>query len=141
MQENKALNHADSNPEETTYQENKMIVKSPGKISLSNLGKTELPIDGLPPSIQKYINSVCEIYHCPSEFVTVSVLATASTAVGKKIKINEGKYQNSIVLWFVLVARSGSNKSYPMKLVTRPLRKIDAELYNVYSEMHDKWTK
>ena len=141
MQENKVLNQTDSNPEDTICQENKMTVKSPGKISLSNLRKTELPIDGLPPSIQRYINSVCEIYHCPREFVTASVLATVSTAVGKKIKINEGKYQNSIVLWFVLVARSGSNKSYPMKLVTRPLRKIDAELYKVYSEMHDKWTK
>ena len=124
-----------------TEDDGKITVKTNGKFSLSKQSKLELPIDGLPQSIQKYINSVCEIYHCPREFVTASVLATASTAVGRKIKINEGKYQNSIVLWFVLVARSGSNKSYPMKLVTRPLRKIDAELYKDYSEMHDKWIK
>ena len=44
-----------------------------------------------------------------------------------------------LVLWFVLVARSGSNKSYPMKLVANPLRKIDAELYATYKEEHDAW--
>lgn len=117
----------------------KITVKSSGKFSLNKHGKFELPIDGLPPSIREYIESVCDIYHCPREFVTAAVLATASTAVGKKIKINEGKYKNSIVLWFVLVARSGSNKSYPMKLVTSPLRKIDAELYEVYETKYEEW--
>lgn len=115
----------------------KIIIKKTGPVSLNS--GPELPIDGLPASIQRYINAVCDIYHCPREFVTSTVLSTASTAVGKKIKINEGKYKNSLVLWFVLVARSGSNKSYPMKLVTRPLRKIDEELYAAYRKKHDAW--
>ena len=115
----------------------KITIKPVGKVSLSQA--MELPTDGLPASVQHYINAVCDIYHCPREFVTTAVLATAATAVGKKIKINEGKYKNSLVLWFVLVARSGSNKSYPMKLVTQPLRKIDEELYAVYKKKHDEW--
>lgn len=41
MQENKTLNQADSNPEDTIYQGNKMTVKFPGKISMNNLGKVE----------------------------------------------------------------------------------------------------
>ena len=117
--------------------ENQIIIKKAEPVSLNS--GIELPIDGLPASIQRYINAVCDIYHCPREFVTAAVLSTASTAVGKKIKINEGKYKNSLVLWFVLVARSGSNKSYPMKLVTKPLRKIDEELYAEYKKEHDKW--
>ena len=115
----------------------KIIIKQSGNISFNS--SEELPIDGLPASIQQYINAVCDIYHCPREFVTAAVLSTASTAVGKKIKINEGKYKNSLVEWFVLVARSGSNKSYPMKLVTAPLRKIDEELYAEYKKVHDEW--
>lgn len=115
----------------------KIIIKQSGNISFNS--SEELPIDGLPASIQQYINAVCDIYHCPREFVTAAVLSTASTAVGKKIKINEGKYKNSLVEWFVLVARSGSNKSYPMKLVTAPLRKIDEELYAEYKQVHDEW--
>lgn len=108
-----------------------------GRLSLSR--DAELPIDGLPQSIREYINAVCNIYHCPQEFVTVAVWATAATAVGRKIRINEGKYQNSLVLWFVLVARSGSNKSYPIKLATRPLREIDAELYQLYKMEYTVW--
>lgn len=112
--------------------EQKTTIKLDGKVSL-NAG-VELPIDGLPESIRSYIEAVCEVYHCPQEFVTVAVLATAATAVGKKIKIVEGKYKNNLVLWFVLVARSGSNKSYPMKLVTAPLRELDFKLYQEYRE-------
>lgn len=117
--------------------EDKKTIRANGRMSLS--GNAELPIDGLPESVRGYIEAVCDIYHCPREFVTAAVLATASTAVGKKIKINEGKYKNSLVLWFVLVARSGSNKSYPMKLVTTPLRKIDEELYAEYNVLYEAW--
>lgn len=116
----------------------KITIKWNGAVSL-NKQTPELPIDGLPTSVQNYINMVCDIYHCPREFVTSAVIATAATAVGKKVKIDEGKYKNSLVLWFVLVARSGSNKSYPMKLVADPLRTIDAELYAAYKEEHDEW--
>lgn len=115
----------------------KITIKLSRRTSLSE--RPELPIDGLPASVREYIETVCDIYHCPREFVTTAVLATAATAVGKKIKVNEGKYMNSLVLWFVSVARSGSNKSYPMKLVTEPLRKIDGELYASYKKQHDEW--
>ena len=115
----------------------KTTIKLSGKTSLSE--KPELPIDGLPASVREYIETVCDIYRCPREFVITAVLATTATAIGKKIKVNEGKYRNSLVLWFVSVARSGSNKSYPMKLVTQPLRKIDEELYASYKKQHDEW--
>jgi len=117
--------------------ERKKEIKTSSKISLD--ARPELPINGLPASVRDYIETVCSIYHCPREFVTTAVLATASTAIGKKVKVNEGKYRNSLVLWFVSVARSGSNKSYPMKLVTQPLRAIDEELYKEYKREHDEW--
>ena len=116
----------------------KITIKPKGSLSL-NKQRPELPIDGLPASIQNYINAVCNIYHCPREFVTTAVLATASTAIGKKVVVNEGIYKNPLVLWFVSVARSGSNKSYPMKLVTQPLRRIDEELYAEYKREYDDW--
>ncbi len=116
----------------------KITIKPKGLLSL-NKQRPELPIDGLPASIQNYINAVCNIYHCPREFVTTAVLATASTAIGKKVVVNEGIYKNPLVLWFVSVARSGSNKSYPMKLVTQPLRRIDEELYAEYKREYDDW--
>lgn len=108
------------------------ILKVNRPISLNS--SVELPIDGLPDSIRQYIEAVYNVYHCPREFITVSVLATAATAVGKRIRIVDDKYENNLVLWFVSVARSGSNKTYPMRLVTAPLRDIDKELYKEYRE-------
>lgn len=119
--------------------EDKKTIRATGRMSLS--GNAELPIDGLPESVRGYIEAVCDIYHCPREFVTAAVLATASTAVGKKIIVNEGKYKNNVVLWFVLVARSGSNKSYPIKLVTEPIRDIDKALYIAFRKKYDEWNK
>ena len=69
--------------------EDKITIKCDGTVSL-NKQTLEFPIDGLPTSVQNYINTVCNIYHCPREFVTSAVIATAATAVGKKVKINEG---------------------------------------------------
>ena len=43
------------------------------------------------------------------------------------------------MLWFVFVARSGSNKSYPIKLISAPLRKIDAELYAAYQKEYAEY--
>lgn len=55
-------------------QNEKKIIKVNGPISLNT--SVELPIDGLPPSIQQYIEAVYNVYHCPREFITVAVLAT-----------------------------------------------------------------
>lgn len=98
-----------------------------------------LPIDGLPFSVREYITELCKVYHTPREFVTAAVLATAATAVGKRIRVEVGPYSNRPVLWFVLVARSGSNKSYPMKVVTTPLRDIDKRLYEEYLQRLKKY--
>ena len=113
-------------------EQEKQIIKVDGLVSLNKT--VELPIDGLPPSIQRYIEAVYDVYHCPKEFITTAVLATAATAVGKKIRIVDDKYENNLVLWFVSVARSGSNKTYPMRIVTRPLYKLDRKLYDEYRE-------
>lgn len=99
-----------------------------------------LPTDGLPTTVRTFITEVCRIYHCPEEFVTASVLSIASTAVGRKMFVDEGRYRNSLALWFVLVARSGSNKSFPMKLTSAPLREIDAELNAEYRRKHKEWS-
>lgn len=51
-------------------------------------GSAMLAVDGLPASVRRYIDAVCRIYHCPREFVVAAVMATAATAVGKKIKVD-----------------------------------------------------
>ena len=75
--------------------------------------------------VEPFLGSGVVAFNCPDRI--------------KKVVVNEGIYKNPLVLWFVSVARSGSNKSYPMKLVTQPLRRIDEELYAEYKREYDDW--
>lgn len=94
--------------------------------------KMELPISGLPTGFQQYINEITSVYHCPREFVTTAVLTAVSTVTGNRVTISDGVYNNSLALWFVNIARSGSNKTMPVKAVLKHVAKIDNEIYNVF---------
>ena len=111
--------------------------QSNGKFSLNN--EVELPIDGLPQVLQQFINEIVRVYHCPIEFPTVAVLAAFATAIGKRVKVTDGKYTNPLMLWFINVAISGSNKTQPVKEVLKPLREINRENYEVFNAEYAAW--
>ena len=98
-----------------------------------------LPIDGLSQFVQDYINEIVRVYHCPREFPAVAVLSTIATAAGKRVKVSDKKYTNPLMLWFVNVAISGSNKTAPVKHVISPLRIINQENYQVFDSQFDQW--
>jgi hypothetical protein B2_09768 len=108
-----------------------------GKLRLHE--DVELPIDGLPQLVQQYINEIVRVYHCPIEFPTVAVFSVIATAIGKRVKITDRKYTNPLMLWFVNVAISGSNKTQPVKEVLRPLREINRENYETYEREYELW--
>lgn len=94
--------------------------------------KQELPIYGLPKYLQQYINELTRMYQCPREFVTVAVLSAISTIVGNRVTISDGVYKNSLSLWWVNIARSGSNKTQPVKNVISAIADMDKEIYEQY---------
>ncbi len=100
---------------------------------------TEFPLTGLPHAIRRYVDEVSRAYGCPGEFVAAAALSVASAAIGSKVVISDGRYRNLPVLWFVLVARSGSNKSYPVRLTAEPLRRIDREINSAYAAEYRQW--
>lgn len=101
--------------------------------------EVELPIDGLPVVVQQYINEIVRVYHCPIEFPTVAVIAVFATTIGKRVKVTDGKYTNPLMLWFINVAPSGSNKTQPVKEVLKPLREINRENYKAFDAEHTAW--
>lgn len=108
-----------------------------GKLRLHE--DVELPIDGLPQLVQQYINEIVRVYHCHIEFPTVAVFSVIASAIGKRVKITDRKYTNPLMLWFVNVAISGSNKTQPVKEVLRPLREINRENYETYEREYELW--
>ena len=108
-----------------------------GKLRLHQ--EAELPIAGLTMMAQDYINEVVRVYKCPREFPTVALLSAFSTTIGKRVKITDGKYTNPLMLWFVNVAPSGSNKTQPVKEVLKPLRDTNRRHYQEYKLEYNAW--
>ena len=108
-----------------------------GKLRLHE--DVELPIDGLPVKVQAFINEVVRCYCCPIEFPTVAVFSVIASAIGKRVKITDRKYTNPLMLWFVNVANSGTNKTAPVKRAIKPLSVINNENYAAFKPELDAW--
>ncbi|WP_239445716.1 DUF3987 domain-containing protein [Parabacteroides sp. An277] len=93
-----------------------------------------LPIDGLSTQAQGVIDAIVGTFQCSRDMVVASLFAVAGTAVGKRLVIDDGKYQNYPCLWICNIAPSGSNKSTPMRFLLQPLKDRDAYNYGIYRE-------
>lgn len=99
------------------------------------------PVGFFPDEVKAYVNEMARVYACPSEFIASAVLSTACAAIGKRIRLDAVNYSNYPALWIVLVARSGSNKSLPLRKVTEPLRKLDGDLFDSFCQRIDQWRR
>lgn len=102
-------------------------------------GSLSLPIDGLSPEAQAIIQNYADGYQCNRDFITASIFAAVSTAVGKRICSDDGRYKNYFPFYICLVAPSGSNKTTPMREVLRPLTNRNAADYEVFKEAMKKY--
>lgn len=98
-----------------------------------------LPIDGLSPEAQAVIRGYADGYQCNRDFITASMFSAVSTALGKRICSDDGRYKNYFPLFICLVAPSGSNKTVPMREVLRPLTNRNAANYEVFREAMKKY--
>ena len=98
-----------------------------------------LPIDGLSVEAQAIIQGYSDGYQCNRDFITASMFTAVSTAVGKRICSDDGRYKNYFPFYICLVAPSGSNKTTPMREVLRPLTNRNAANYEVFREAMKKY--
>ena len=109
------------------------------QINNDALSTLSLPIDGLSPMAQEVAQAVADTYQCNRDFVVSAMYMAASTAVGKKVRIYDGRYYNNIALYMCIVAPSGSNKTTPVKEILHPLIERNTANYTVYKEELNKW--
>ena len=93
-----------------------------------------LPIDVLSTQAQGIINAIVGTFQCSRDMVVAGMFTVVGTAVGKRLVIDDGKYQNYPCLWICNIAPSGSNKSTPMRFLLQPLKDRDAYNYGIYRE-------
>ena len=102
-------------------------------------GSLSLPIDGLSPEAQAIIQGYADGYQCNRDFITASIFTAVSTAVGKRICSDDGRYKNYFPFYICLVAPSGSNKTTPMREVLRPLTNRNTANYEAFREAMKKY--
>ena len=105
------------------------------------LSGLSLPIDGLADDTQEVIQAYADGYQCNRDFVTATVFAAVSAAVGKKIRTHDGRYENQLSLFVCLVAPSGSNKTTPVREILRPLSDRDAANYKKFKAEMERYDK
>lgn len=93
-----------------------------------------LPVDGLSPNAAGILRKVASSLQCPVDIALSAMFATVGVAMGKRVIIDDGKYQNYPCLWVCVVAPSGSNKSTPIRFFLQPLKDRDTYNYDVYRE-------
>ena len=56
--------------------------------------ETMLPIDGLSAQAQGIIDAIVGTFQCSRDMVVAGMFAVVGTAIGKRLVIEDGKYQN-----------------------------------------------
>lgn len=102
-------------------------------------GSLSLPIDGLSPEAQAIVQGYSDGYQCNRDFIITSVFTAVSTAIGKRVCTNDGRYKNYFPLFICLVAPSGSNKTTPMREILRPLTNRNTSNYEAFQESMRKY--
>ena len=90
-------------------------------------------IELLPNEISDLINSGFKNNRIPKEYMLTSILFAFSNAIGLAFELSALGHKNYGNLFFAIVGSRGDMKSFPMKIATNALSKIDSENYKVES--------
>lgn len=107
------------------------------KVNIENMIEDNikyLPLDGISPKASAIIDSVVKSLQCSPDIALSAMFTAVGTAAGKRVVIDDGKFQNYPCLWTCIVAASGSNKSAPLKFFMQPLKDRDSYNYDAYNE-------
>ena len=104
-----------------------------------------LPLDAFPQKLQDIIFEVARIEQFDMEYLTMSMLSAAATAIGNSCHIRiRGSWKSSPALYVILIGRPGQGKTPPLDYAFRPLQEHDHDMLSqfieankCYAEMND----
>jgi len=102
--------------------------------------KNIFPVEVFPLPIQEIIQATNQSLTFPIDFISVSILYSASLAIGNTHKVEVMKsWQESAVLYLALVGQAGTNKSHPLTFALQPISDQDAKTYRVYEKLKQEY--
>ncbi len=103
------------------------------------------PMDALPDPMRRVVLTVSACTATDPAFAALATLVTAAGCIGNRCAgILRKGWVEPAILWGVTIAPSGSNKSSPLRLVTRPLLEIHRAELREYAQAilaHDEAAK
>lgn len=81
------------------------------------------PMECLPEEVMEYVMKVADVNVVDPAGVALSVLSAGGSAMGNAFRLQLKKgFEVPPIIWGLIVARSGSNKSGPFREIIKPLR-------------------
>lgn len=121
---------------------NQPIDEIPLVDNFCNSGQTSearvLPIDGLPKVARDIIMYYAKTLQCPQDYLTASVLAAISLAIGRHYFICEGNFEEYANLYVALVGDAGAGKSTPINKIFIPMEAIERISMSKYEKQLDE---
>ena len=98
--------------------------------------KLQFPVSAMPVKMQKIINDIALTYGFNMDYLSCSILSAISIAIGSTCKLKiKGDWQESALLFMVLVGSPGVNKSAPVTFALKPIYERDTEYFKVYKRL------
>lgn len=99
-----------------------------------------IPVDCLPEPIKSIVEAASPAFDCDPCFVAVPLLALSTGLIGNSrcIQLKRGFTQPAI-LWFGVVAKSGSGKSPPFRWATAPVYGIQNRMLSDYERVAEQY--
>jgi hypothetical protein len=122
--------------QKTNYQ------KSPSTTTNSTLSQEHsFPTEIFPRSIQNLIINAQETVGYNPEYLSAGILSTCATAIGSSVRLHNGSYHNSPILWLNILGRSGEGKTHALNFAKKPVTEMDKKSFSKFqSEMQNYTT-
>ena len=101
-----------------------------------------LPLDAFPQKMQDIIFEVAHIEQFDMEYLTMSMLSAAATAIGNSCHIRiRGSWKSCPALYVILIGRPGQGKTPPLDYAFRPLQEHDFLLVSKFIEENKRYAE
>ena len=101
-----------------------------------------LPLDTFPQKLQDIIFEVARIEQFDLEYLTLSMLSAAATAIGNSFHIRiRGSWKSCPALYVILIGRPGQGKTPPLDYAFRPLQEHDFLLVSKFIEENKRYAE
>src|SRR5215212_4236201 len=102
----------------------------------------EFPVDAMPAGCRMLIREASDAIGCPPEFVALPMLAVLASAIGNSrvVELKPG-WEEKAVVFATVVGDPAAKKSPGAKVATKPAKRLQVELRNVYQAKREDYER